>query len=224
MYQQQTILHLISQNDMESLKELGIKTKNMNFLETFTEADIDTKISPLICACYYGRNEIVKLLLENECIDIDISSEEAGHTPLTISCMTGNYEILRILTAGGAEVNKPTAFNHTPFICCFQRLEEEQNMFENRKICLKMAELLLQFGADINWIVDKVKGYTLLQQLCAIKMELTPKEKDTNYEIIKFLIENGANKNILSNNSKNAYQLAEKHINKLEIQELLRSG
>lgn len=155
-------MQLIMQNDMESLKEAGIKSKNMNFLEPFMEADIDSKITPLICACYYGRNDIVKLLLENESIDIDMNSEEAGHTPLTISCMTGNYEILRILTAGGAEVNKPTAFNHTPFICCFQRLEEEQNVFENRKICLKMAELLLQFGADINWIVDKVKGFTLL--------------------------------------------------------------
>jgi len=57
---------LISQNDVESLKELGITTKNMNFLEPFTEADIDSKITPLICACYYGRNDIVKMLLENE--------------------------------------------------------------------------------------------------------------------------------------------------------------
>jgi len=56
---------LISQNDVESLKELGITTKNMNFLEPFTEADIDSKITPLICACYYGRNDIVKMLLEN---------------------------------------------------------------------------------------------------------------------------------------------------------------
>lgn len=171
--QQQVVLQLIHSNDLESLKELGVRDKDMNFLEPFSEAEIDTRITPLICACFYGRNEIVKLLLENLQIDIDQSSEEAGHSPLTIACMTGNYEILRILTAYGAEVNKPTAFNHTPFICCFQRLEEEQNVFENRKICLKMAELLLQFGADINWIVDKVKGYTLLQQLCAVKMELT---------------------------------------------------
>jgi len=52
-------------------------------------------------------------------------------------------------------------------------------------------------------------------------MELTSKEKDTNYEIIKFLIENGANKDILSNKGKKAYELAEKHSNKDEIQDLL---
>lgn len=46
-----------------------------------------------------------------------------------------------------------------------------------------MAELVLANGAgifknnfilkDINWIVNKEKGYTLLMQLCAIKMELS---------------------------------------------------
>lgn len=59
-----------------------------------------------------------------------------------------------------------------------------------------MAELLLQNGSDINWIVDKNKGYTLLMQFCAVKMELNSLEKAINYEIIKFLIENGANRSI----------------------------
>jgi len=36
-----------------------------------------------------------------------------------------------------------------------------------------MAELLLSNRADINWIVDKKKGYTLLMQLSAIKMDLS---------------------------------------------------
>jgi hypothetical protein len=56
---------------------------------------------------------------------------------------------------------------------------------------MKMAELLLHYGADINWIVDKQHGYTLLMQLCSIKMELSAKEIETNYNIIKFLLENG---------------------------------
>jgi hypothetical protein len=48
-------------------------------------------------------------------------------------------------------------------------------------------------------------------------MDLTVKEKETNYEIIKFLIENGANKKMISNNKKKAFDLAEKHGNKSEI-------
>lgn len=36
---------------------------NINYLEPYSEIEVDTKISPLICACYLGRLEIVKLLL-----------------------------------------------------------------------------------------------------------------------------------------------------------------
>jgi len=32
-------------------------------------------------------------LLINPTVDIDIATEETGHTPLTIACMTGNYEV-----------------------------------------------------------------------------------------------------------------------------------
>lgn len=46
---------------------------------------------------------------------------------------------------------------------------------------MKMAELLLSYGADLNWIVDKSHGYTLLMQLCSIKMDLSTKELEINY-------------------------------------------
>ena len=73
-----------------------------------------------------------------------MGTEDSGHTPMTIACLTGNYEILHLLIMSNAEVNKPTTSSYTPLICCFQRLvEEEKNVFENRKICLKMAEMLL---------------------------------------------------------------------------------
>ena len=54
-----------------------------------------------------------------------------------------------------------------------------------------MAELLLVYGADINWIIDKTHGYTMLMQLCSIKMDMSQKEKEINLDIVKFLIENG---------------------------------
>jgi len=46
-------------------------------------------------------------------------------------------------------------------------------------------------------------------------------EKEINYEIIKFLIENGAKKNIKTYDGKTAYDLSENHCNKVAIQELL---
>ena len=49
-----------------------------------------------------------------------------------------------------------------------------------------MAELLLDFGADINWIVDKKHGWTLLMKLCATKKFANDIEKSINIECIKF--------------------------------------
>ncbi len=76
-----------------------------------------------------------------------------------------------------------------------------------------MAELLLQHGADINWIVDKTMWYTLLMQLCAEKMTMSEQEKKINYEIIHFLLENGASIDLLSKKNKTIFQLLEKHCN-----------
>jgi hypothetical protein len=84
-----------------------------------------------------------------------------------------------------------------------------------------MAQLMLEYGADINWIVDKVKGYTLLMQLCSIRMELSPQEKYLNSEIIKFLIENGARKDLISIKGKKIKDILEKHCNKEELMKLI---
>ena len=48
-----------------------------------------------------------------------------------------------------------------------------------------MAELLLDFGADINWIVDKKHGWTLLMQMCGIRKFASDIEKSINVECIK---------------------------------------
>ena len=121
----------------------------------FEEMEIDTKITPLVCACYLGRIEIVKLFMENELIDLDLATEEYGFTPLCIACITANYEIVNILLEYGAEVNKPNSFSQTPLFHCFTRLSETVNCFENKLISLKMADLLMENGADVNWIIDK---------------------------------------------------------------------
>lgn len=77
---------LISSNDIDQIKESQLKESNLNFLEPFADKKIDDKISPLILACFLGRVEIVKLLLENISIDIDFPSQGIEHTPLTIAC------------------------------------------------------------------------------------------------------------------------------------------
>lgn len=202
---------------------MDLHKKNLNYLKEYNEINLDNKINPLLCASYLGRADIVKYFLQNPGIDVDLASIDAGHTPLTIACLTANYEILQMLIESDAEVNKPNTYNQTPFIASFSRLEEENNIYENQKLCFKMAELLLQYGADINWIVDKKKGYSLLLQLCAVKTNLKEKEKEINYQTIKFLLENGANRLLLTNKGKTVFDLLKKHCNNEKITVLLNT-
>lgn len=58
-------------------------------------------------------------------------------------------------------------------------------------------------------------------QLCNNKMEMTQIEIDTNYGVINFLLENGADRKLQTFKGKTAYDLTKKHINKYKIRELL---
>lgn len=50
----------------------------MNFLENYNEIELDNKVTPLICAVYFGKYDVVKLLLENVSLDADQASDETG--------------------------------------------------------------------------------------------------------------------------------------------------
>ena len=68
------------------------------------------------------------------------------------------------------------------------RLIQETPSFENKKICFKIAEFLINHGADPNWIIDKKKGYSILHHFCNQKMKLNKSQIELNYEIIVFLL------------------------------------
>lgn len=64
---------------------------------------------------------------------------------------------------------------------CFSRLTETDNQFENKSICLKIAEVLLSFGADIN---ARCMGRTILMKFCAVRMQLDPLMLRNNLDAI----------------------------------------
>jgi len=218
----QIMVHIF-ENDPSALKKWKVGQRNINYLTEFSEVNLESRLSPLILGCYLGRLDCVKMILDNPFVDVDFASEDSGFTPLCIACLTGNYEIVKLLVDADAEVNKPTKFNETPMKLCFNRLNEETNLFENKKICFKMAELLLDHGADINWIVDKTKGHNLLMKFCCVKMDLSPREAQVNLEVIRFLVEHGADKNMKAIKNKTAFDMAAKHSNKDNVQELLKA-
>lgn len=132
-------------------------------------------------------------------------SDDCGFTPLNAACKGGFFEIVEFLIRKGANVHKANIYGQTPFFHCFSRLEEDSNYFENKYLCLKLAEFLLDKGANIDDIVNIEKGYTTLMVFCAVKSNLTPRELDLNKSCIRFLIENGADISKISKKGKTVF-------------------
>lgn len=83
-------------------------------------------------------------------LDLNMATQENGYSPLSAACMAGHFEIVCLLAENGADVNKVDRMQQSPLIYCFSRMNEDENYFENKALALKMADVLLAYGADIN--------------------------------------------------------------------------
>lgn len=107
----------------------------------------------------------------------------------------------------------------TPLLYCFSRMTETSNVYENKNICIKIAEILLQFGADINHFHH---GKTLLMSFCGISMNMENVQLEMNFEVIKFLMEHGADTKLkCKNNEMTAFELASNHCAPVQVKKLL---
>ena len=183
------ILNIIYVNDFYSLmnnKRL-VTEKNLNWLEPHPKTDLDELVSPLTCAAFLGRADIVQLMLQNESLDLEMATEENEYTALMAACMAGSLEVVTLLAENGADVNALNSLGQTPLIHCFSRLTENSDCspFENKSICFRIAEVLFSYGADINKVVTK---RTLLMNFCGIAMKMDPASLDINLSVIEFLL------------------------------------
>ena len=188
-------MKLIDQNNSQIIQELELYAINLNYNIEFPDVKIDFKCSPLALACYKGNMDVVKILLENEEIDINFPTYSKNFTPLQISCKTGHYEIFCLLITAGANINTPNYLNFTALFLCFERIQEENYFsYENKNICFNMAKKLLELGADINFIYDKENNINYLMKICNFKSRISEKSFQTLICLVQFLIENGINK------------------------------
>ena len=65
-----------------------------------------------------------------------------------------------------------------------------------------MAEQLLQHGANINVTTNKESGFTLLFQFCCNKSKINDVQAEIISEVVQFMIEHGAYKELYIKNSK----------------------
>jgi ankyrin repeat protein len=129
---------------------------------------------------------------------------------------------VRLLVLANAEINKPNALNHSPLACAIYRLADEPVSFENTQICFLIAEFLINHGADVNWIVEKGRGFSLLHLFCGIKVKMNQVQKDFNYCIVKFLLSKGADLNQKTLKDETVADLLEGHCNKIQLLTLVQ--
>ena len=82
---------------MEELNNLKIYLRDLNFLEPFPQLFVDEGTSPLTLAAAVGSVDIMKIILQNETVDINLQTEPQGLTALKIACANGYFEIAHTL-------------------------------------------------------------------------------------------------------------------------------
>ena len=208
-----SMFKFILNSDIKQLRKLTIETVNLNFLfpASLIGLNFDKEISPLLLCCYIGKFEIFHFLLSNEGININMASKPDLYSPLMISCYKGYYEIVRELLERNADTKQKNRSGQEAFIFCFSRLEQKSFKYENKKICFMLVELLLAYGADINSSFDDKKKYSIIMKL--VSGEINNEEKcKTICDVIKFLIEKGANVNYRNKNNQNVFMILKNNV------------
>ena len=158
-------------------------------------ADVNNGISPLLIACDRNNIEIVKYLVEK---GADVNTKDInGVTPLLIACERNDINIVKHLVENGANVNEKNRFEITPLITACQKND------------IEIVKYLVQKGADINaknddaitplMIACQGNDIKIMKNLFE-KGEFEKKFYNTvdvkiNIEIVKYLVEKGANVN-----------------------------
>jgi len=123
-------------------------------------------------------------------LDLNLPTIDNGYSAVAAACMSGHFDIVSLLCDNGVDVNQVDSNQNSPLTYCFSRLNEDGNYFENKALALKMAEVLLSYGADINIYSH---GRTILMNFCRQKYTyMKPIQQILLIEVIQFLVQHGA--------------------------------
>ncbi|KAK7094582.1 uncharacterized protein [Littorina saxatilis] len=127
----------------------------------------------LYLACEMCQTETVRLLLQQDDIDVNAASDYCQcHSPLLKACIDGNTDIAHLLLLHNADVNMSRALGLTPLYCAIMDGH------------LDVVHLLLRHGADVN--ISDALDRTALNFAC----------KDNRHNIAHLLLQHGADVNI----------------------------
>ncbi|MGB2579365.1 ankyrin repeat protein [Elusimicrobium simillimum] len=196
----------ILDGNLEQVKKL-INKKNVNNSAANTAAG--TRVNPLIFAVAHGQREIAAWLISQ---GANVNFDTGKNTPLSIAAAGNKLQMVVLLVSNKADVNKYTplakAVQRNNYSIAAHLLEhgadvniEDENVYSPLMLAvnswgcdLDLVELLVKNGAAVNAYRQDAYGNIrfnsgmtplgLAVKHCAIQ--------DDGYDIIKYLVDNGA--------------------------------
>ena len=201
---------LIYSQDFDKLAN-AVVNKDLNALDSLLNSGIDINVTEkdkgatiLLIACSFKDYENVVSILISRGADVNFKGKD-GRTPLMWAA--GNsLETTKILLESGADVNAKGDDGMTAFI---------QSTFGilSKKVDTEVMDLLLENGANVNFALSSRDAAGWTSMLFAVV--------NGDYDLVKYLLSQGANVNHTSNEGSTALSLARQEKYK-EIISLLR--
>ena len=178
------LLMAIQVNDLEGLRAV---------LDAGTSPNEKTKKggTALYSAAYYGRPEMVSLLLEKGA-KLDLVNPLSGQTELHVAAMRGHSKVCQLLIAAGAKVDYAKDLS----VLQVATLSQHEDV----------VKILLAAGANTEHTNDKIPK---LKGLTALHMAASKK----SLAIVKLLVEKGAKLNARHGKGENALDIARRYKN-----------
>lgn len=192
------------------------------------ECEINAGVTPIMTASLYNNIEIINLLLKYKA---NINKQtQSGWTALLYASKNGNYETVKLLLDNNANINLYLKGGENAFI---EACSAQKN---------KVALLLLERGIDVNTVKNEIGLNGLIVASNFGNLELVKKTlestDDINHQnaygetalmrasmqghkmVVKFLLENGANK-LIKDNFNNDALFYSKKFEHPEVYEML---
>jgi len=163
----------IKKGDLQKVKEF-VKKKGADFIFPTQISDV-LDAQSIHIAAYFGRLDIIKYLVEEKKVKIDIKTEYGGKSPLHYAAEEGNVDVVRYLIGkkkSGVNEKCLSVEKNVPL-----HLACDKGQFD-------VVRVLLALGADVNLTCD-----------CYQKTALHFAVEGGYIEIVKYLLLKGANLN-----------------------------